>query len=242
MPPPPSSPDTLDSIPLTREEIQEGYDTSLLSLPERHSTSTHSYSSLLIPPINETIGTRSAAVTYEKRAREVESRRRLLVGEGEGDEKKREMGDGNRSRTKRRRKNLIFAMIGLGVFTVLGVGLGAGLGLGLFGRDEGEGKGESGWKVVQPEVSSVGETEGTTSVESATTLSEMGAELSPSSSGEPIPIETTQWWSPESEVGTATTGWDEVVPAQATAIGGVGDVVGGVEGTEEGASSTDEGR
>jgi len=130
-------------------------------------------------------------------------------------------------------------MVGLGVFTVLGVGLGAGLGLGLFGRDEGEGKGESGGKVVQPEVSSVGETEGATSVEIPTPSSGMGNELSPSSSWEPIPIETTQWWSPESEVGTATTGWNEGVPAQATAIGGVGEGVNSGEEVGEGASSSE---
>lgn len=82
--------------------LQEGYDTSLLSLPERNSSSTRSYSSIPIPipPINETMGSsstrRKAAEGYEKRAREIEGRKRLLgvsAEEGEdeeGDEEKYE--------------------------------------------------------------------------------------------------------------------------------------------------------
>ena len=168
---------------------------------------------------------RKAAEGYEKRAREIESRKRLLGVSVEGEDE-----EGHEERNGKgfeRRRKLVVAMGGLGVLIVIGIALGIGLGLGLFGKGksgEGEGKGK---ELVsgRVEVSSAS-TERSSS--EARTSEAMWTPVP--SSWEPTPVETTEWTIPENEA-TATSEWGEVVPAQQTSAVIGGSVVG--EGWEE---------
>ena len=172
---------------------------------------------------------RKAAEGYEKRAREIESRKRLLgVSAEEGqDEERDEEGNTKGFERRRRRRKLVVTIGGLGVLIVIGIALGIGLGLGLFGKGksgEGEGKGK---ELVsgRVEVSSAS-TERSSS--EARTSEAMWTPVP--SSWEPTPVETTEWTIPENEA-TATSEWGEVVPAQQTSAIIGGSVVG--EGWEE---------